>query len=177
MDEAELFVRHAMSFAEHHRVGRIGLLLDFGRWRVALRKALQKLWRKPDDFGDPYAYAGVPNKPRPPLPACIREAAAAPGLALACPMALRKLGCFVEMARCVMSEKENRCWPGYEPVPGKPEHSQGSCKKKAESKSSASDKKAQATRGKQLEAWQKEHPGSKKSAAQHLRKPAAKKNR
>jgi len=69
------------------------------------------------------------------------------------------------------AEKENRCWPGYEPVPGKPEHSQGSCKKKADSKSSPSDKKAQGARQKQLDGWQKEHPGSSKSAAQHLHAP------
>ncbi len=70
-----------------------------------------------------------------------------------------------------MAEKENRCWPGFEPVPGKPEHSQGSCKKKAASKSTPTDKKAQGTRAKQLTAWQKEHPGSSKSAAQHLHAP------
>ncbi len=64
-----------------------------------------------------------------------------------------------------MTEKENRCWPGYEPVPGKPEHSQGSCKKKPESRSSASDKKAQGARAKQLTGWKKEHLGSSKSAA------------
>ena len=74
-----------------------------------------------------------------------------------------------------MAEKQNRCWPGFEPVPGKPEHSEGSCKKKAASKSSPSDKKAQVKRTKQLTAWQKEHPGSSKSAAQHLHKPGAKK--
>ena len=71
-------------------------------------------------------------------------------------------------------KKDSRCWPGYEPVPGKPEHSQGSCKKKAESKSSASDKKAQGARAKQLDQWQKEHPGSSKSAAQHLHAPGTK---
>lgn len=32
-----------------------------------------------------------------------------------------------------MATKENKCWPGYEPVAGKPEYSQGSCKKKAAS--------------------------------------------
>ncbi len=28
-----------------------------------------------------------------------------------------------------MAKKENKCWPGFEPVPGKPEYSKGSCKK------------------------------------------------
>jgi len=68
-------------------------------------------------------------------------------------------------------KEENRCWPGYEPVPGKPEHSQGSCKKKAASKSTPTEKKAQSARAKQLDEWQKERPGSRKSAAQHLHKP------
>ena len=70
-----------------------------------------------------------------------------------------------------MPEKKNRCWPGYEPVPGKPEHSQGSCRKKAATKSTATDKKAQHARDKQLDAWQKKHPGSPRKAAQHLHKP------
>lgn len=68
-------------------------------------------------------------------------------------------------------EKDSRCWPGYEPVPGKPQHSQGSCRKKAPSNSTASDKKAQASRAKQLDSWQKKHPGTSKSAAQHLHQP------
>lgn len=61
-----------------------------------------------------------------------------------------------------------RCWPGYEPVPGKTQHEEGSCRKKAESKSTSTDKKAQATRKKELDTWQKEHPGKRRSAAQHL---------
>ena len=67
-----------------------------------------------------------------------------------------------------MAEESNRCWPGYEPVPGKPEHSQGSCRKKAPSKSTAADKKAQQSREKQLDRWQEQHPGSPQKAAQHL---------
>ncbi len=31
-------------------------------------------------------------------------------------------------------KKTSRCWPGFEPVPGKAEHEQGSCKPKAKSK-------------------------------------------
>ncbi len=65
----------------------------------------------------------------------------------------------------------NRCWPGYEPVKGKPEHSQGSCKKKAESESTPSEKKFQAKREKQLGDWKKKHPGSPRKAAQHLHRP------
>lgn len=32
------------------------------------------------------------------------------------------------------AKKENRCWPGYEPVKGKAPHEQGSCKPKAGTK-------------------------------------------
>lgn len=35
------------------------------------------------------------------------------------------------------AKKDSRCWPGYEPVPGKAEHEQGSCKKKTASKPAA----------------------------------------
>jgi hypothetical protein len=70
-----------------------------------------------------------------------------------------------------MAEKKNHCWPGYEPVPGKPQHSQGSCRKKAASNSTASDKKAQHARKAQLDRWQKAHPGKPRKAAQHLHKP------
>lgn len=71
--------------------------------------------------------------------------------------------------------KSDRCWPGYEPVPGKEEHEQGSCRKKAASKSTASEKKAQSKRKKQLDTWQKSHPGSSRSAAQHLGAPGKRK--
>jgi hypothetical protein len=32
------------------------------------------------------------------------------------------------------AKRDTRCWPGCEPVKGKKEHSQGSCRLKAESK-------------------------------------------
>jgi hypothetical protein len=71
-----------------------------------------------------------------------------------------------------MSEKKsNRCWPGYEPVPGKAPYSQGSCRPKAESKTSGSEKTFRAKRSKQLNKWEAEHPGSRRQAAQHLSAP------
>ena len=79
-----------------------------------------------------------------------------------------------------MANDDNRCWPGYEPVKGKKKNEQGSCRKKAESKSTDSEKKFQAKRAKQLEDWKKDHPKSPRRAAQHLAKPgtaAAKKKR
>ena len=74
-----------------------------------------------------------------------------------------------------MATKKNRCWPGYEPVKGKKQHEQGSCRPKAESKLTEGDKEFRGKRAKQLSEWKKKHPGSPKKAAQHLRKPAAKK--
>ena len=62
----------------------------------------------------------------------------------------------------------NRCWPGYEPVKGKPQHSQGSCRKKAASKSTAAEKRNQRARKTQIDAWRKTHNGSPRIAAQHL---------
>jgi hypothetical protein len=70
-----------------------------------------------------------------------------------------------------MAKNENRCWPGYEPVPGKEQHEQGSCRKKAASKSTESEKKFQAKREQQLKEWKKEHPKSPRKSAQHLAKP------
>jgi hypothetical protein len=70
-----------------------------------------------------------------------------------------------------MAEKENRCWPGYEPVPGKKQHSEGSCRPKPDSQSTPAQKKFKAKRRKQLDKWQAEHPGTRTSAAQHLHAP------
>lgn len=80
-----------------------------------------------------------------------------------------------------MAKNEDRCWPGYEPVPGKSQHEQGSCRPKAQSKMSGGEKSFRAKRKKQLATWKTEHPESPKKAAQHLHapgkktKPAAKK--
>ncbi len=70
-----------------------------------------------------------------------------------------------------MPEDKNRCWPGYEPVKGKKPHSQGSCKPKADTKLTESEKTFRAKRRKQLDKWQEEHPRTRKSAAQHLSAP------
>ncbi len=74
-----------------------------------------------------------------------------------------------------MAAKSDRCWTGYEPVPGKEPNEQGSCRKEAASKSGPAAKKAQAKRGKQLDSWEAKHPGSPRSAAQHLAAPVTKK--
>lgn len=74
-----------------------------------------------------------------------------------------------------MTKEENRCWPGYEPVKGKKANSEGSCRPKAESKLTASEKEFRAKRRKQLDKWQAEHPKTRRSASQHLSAPGAKK--
>ena len=73
------------------------------------------------------------------------------------------------------TKKKDRCWPGYEPVPGKAEHSEGSCRPKAESKLKPSEQSFRNKRKKQLSKWEKEHPGSPRKAAQHLSAPGKKK--
>lgn len=73
------------------------------------------------------------------------------------------------------AKDQNRCWPGYEPVKGKEQHSQGSCRPKADSKLTSSEKEFRAKRKRQLQKWEADHPGSRKSAAQHLHAPGAKK--
>ena len=73
-----------------------------------------------------------------------------------------------------MAKDENRCWPGYEPVKGKAEHEQGSCKPKADSKSSKGEKEFRAKRKKQLDGWEAKHPGAPRKEAQHLAKPKTK---
>jgi hypothetical protein len=81
------------------------------------------------------------------------------------------------MATKKAAKKTSRCWPGYEPVKGKKPNEQGSCRKKAASKSTKSEKEFQAKRKKQLDNWQKKHPGSRRSAAQNLSKPSTSKSK
>ena len=69
------------------------------------------------------------------------------------------------------AENQNRCWPGYEPVKGKKPNSQGSCRPKAESKSTPSEKEFKSKRKRQLDKWQEEHKGKRRQAAQHLSGP------
>ncbi len=69
------------------------------------------------------------------------------------------------------AKKTSRCWPGYEPVPGKKPNSQGSCRPKTDSKSTPSEKEFKAKRKRQLDSWQQEHKGARRQAAQHLHGP------
>jgi len=65
----------------------------------------------------------------------------------------------------------NRCWPGYEPVKGKKQNEQGSCKPKAKNKLSNSEKTFRKKRKTQIDRWAKKHPANPKKAAQHLHRP------
>jgi hypothetical protein len=46
--------------------------------------------------------------------------------------------------------KSSRCWPGYEPVPGKSEHEEGSCRKKPASRNGGKEVSREAARKKQI---------------------------
>jgi hypothetical protein len=46
--------------------------------------------------------------------------------------------------------KSSRCWPGYEPVPGKSEHEEGSCRKKPASRNGGQEVSRETARKKQI---------------------------
>jgi hypothetical protein len=46
--------------------------------------------------------------------------------------------------------KSSRCWPGYEPVPGKSEHEEGSCRKKPTSRNGGKEVSREKARKKQI---------------------------
>lgn len=46
--------------------------------------------------------------------------------------------------------KTSRCWPGYEPVPGKTEHEEGSCRKKPKSRNGGREVDREAARKAQI---------------------------
>ncbi len=46
--------------------------------------------------------------------------------------------------------KTSRCWPGYEPVPGKSEHEEGSCRKKPASRNGGKVPDRETARKKQI---------------------------
>ena len=46
--------------------------------------------------------------------------------------------------------KNSRCWPGYEPVPGKSEHQEGSCRKKPASRNGGKEVNRETARKKQI---------------------------
>jgi hypothetical protein len=67
--------------------------------------------------------------------------------------------------------KTSRCWPGYEPVPGKSEHEEHSCRKKPASRNAGKEVDRETARKKQIARGGKRAGQAKKkkplSAAQH----------
>lgn len=67
--------------------------------------------------------------------------------------------------------KSSRCWPGYEPVPGKSEHEEHSCRKKPASRNAGKEVNRETARKKQIARGGKRAAQAKKkkpiSSAQH----------
>ena len=63
--------------------------------------------------------------------------------------------------------KTSRCWPGFEPVPGKSEHEQGSCRKKPASQNGGREPDRERSRKKQVAA------GGKRGAETKSKSPDA----
>jgi hypothetical protein len=61
--------------------------------------------------------------------------------------------------------KTSRCWPGYEPVPGKSEHEEHSCRKKPASRNSGKEVDRETARKKQIAR------GGKRGAQAKRKKP------
>ena len=76
--------------------------------------------------------------------------------------------------------KTSRCWPGFEPVPGKSEHEEGSCRKKPASRNGGkpvsrekSRKKQVSLGGKRAEQAKAKSPSAKERKSVSKRKQAA----
>jgi hypothetical protein len=65
MDEAEAFVRDAMSFGGCHAAKSFAILAVV---KAAIRRAdnILSRFRNPDESRDPFSYVGAPVKPKPP---------------------------------------------------------------------------------------------------------------
>jgi hypothetical protein len=76
--------------------------------------------------------------------------------------------------------KTSRCWPGYEPVPGKSEHEEGSCRKKPASRNGGKQvsretarKKQVSLGGKRAQQAKSKSPSAKERSSVSKRKKAA----
>jgi hypothetical protein len=67
--------------------------------------------------------------------------------------------------------KSSRCWPGYEPVPGKSEHEEGSCRKKPASRNGGKEVSWDTARKKQIAL------GGKRAEQARSKSPTAAKRR
>lgn len=74
--------------------------------------------------------------------------------------------------------KSSRCWPGYEPVPGKSEHQEGSCRKKPASRNGGKEVTRETARKKQIGLGGKRAQQAKsKSADPAERRSVSKRNK
>ena len=67
--------------------------------------------------------------------------------------------------------KSSRCWPGYEPVPGKSEHEEGSCRKKPAGRNGGKEVSRETARKKQIAL------GGKRATQAKSKSPTAAKRR
>jgi len=65
MDEAETFVRDAISFGGRHAANTFGILEVVKAVMRRTDRILRRL-RNPGENSDPFSYVGVPIKPKPP---------------------------------------------------------------------------------------------------------------
>ena len=63
--------------------------------------------------------------------------------------------------------KTSRCWPGYEPVPGKSEHEEGSCRKKPASRNGGKKVARETSRKKQIALGGKRARTGKSESSEH----------
>jgi hypothetical protein len=67
--------------------------------------------------------------------------------------------------------KSSRCWPGYEPVPGKVEHEEGSCRKKPARRNAGKSVDRETARKKQIKS------GGERAEQAHRKSPKASERR
>ena len=77
---------------------------------------------------------------------------------------LRAQALSIRMATKKILTKTSRCWPGYEPVPGKKEHEEGSCRKKPASRNGGKAVDREAARKAQIKRGGKRAVQAKKKA-------------
>ena len=69
--------------------------------------------------------------------------------------------------------KTSRCWPGYEPVPGKSEHEEGSCRKKPASRNGGTEPDRETARQRQIKLGGKRAEQAKSKSPKAAERAAA----
>ncbi|WP_150132960.1 hypothetical protein [Acidisarcina polymorpha] len=73
--------------------------------------------------------------------------------------------------------KTSRCWPGYEPVPGKAEHEEGSCRKKPASRNGGVEPDREVARKEQIARGGERAQQAKSKSPQRSERAAASKKK